>query len=366
LTITGDNIKIQAVYKLEKDELTIALFGKPENVRPKGFTAADAAGDGHIFVVRVLKRAQQPKLDKAKRDNEKEAFTAWGKEVGGLQAGLSFRPGEQRAYRHGETVKLVVRVRNVGKEKVTFQYVNQFLIEIPPTVTDAKGNRVPVGLRTLFGVHLPKQVNLAPGKEISLYGELEVRPDFGTGKVGVQYERVLGNSSSGQIKLAPNLEKLATGKLELEIKSDPPPAAEKKSGASQEVSDRPVLRNFTVTGTVTDAQNKPLDGVVVNIFRKAYAKDAKQPRIEEFGMTKTDSAGRFDITTLYPAWETEVRSGFLLKFSAPEFAPQSLSVDKAFDPKLDFCPFLPVYADGARLVSKAVRKRGGIFVKAPQ
>src|SRR5262249_49745275 len=49
---------------------------------------------------------------------EKEGFTSWGKEVGGLQAGLGFRPGEKRAYSHGETVTLVVRVRNVGKEEI--------------------------------------------------------------------------------------------------------------------------------------------------------------------------------------------------------------------------------------------------------
>ncbi|HEV3081168.1 MAG TPA: sigma-70 family RNA polymerase sigma factor, partial [Gemmataceae bacterium] len=173
--------------------------------------------------------AEKPVEPAAKQ--EKESFTAWGKEVGGLQAGLGFRPGEKRAYSHGETVKLVVRVRNVGKEEVTFQYVSQFLIEIPPAVTDGKGKLVPAGLRSLFGVHLPKQVNLAPGKEIELYGELEVRPDFGTGTVSVQYGRVFGNSSSGQIKLDPNLSKLGTGNLELEVKpappADPPPATSK-------------------------------------------------------------------------------------------------------------------------------------------
>ena len=71
-----------------------------------------------------------------KPDQEKEPITAWGKEVGGLQAGLGFRPGERRAYHHGETVTLVVRVRNVGKETVKFQYIRQFLDENPPTVTE--------------------------------------------------------------------------------------------------------------------------------------------------------------------------------------------------------------------------------------
>jgi len=180
-------------------------------------------------------RNQPYKLEEKKERNQpykleekKEDFTAWGKELGGLQSGLGFRPGEKRVYHHGETVKLVVRIRNVGKEEVSFEYVSQFLIEIPPAVTDGKGKLVPAGLRTLFVVHLPKQVKLAPGKEIELYGELEVRPDFGTGKISVQYGRVFGNSSSSTITFDPALGKLATGKLELEIKSDPPPATGKE------------------------------------------------------------------------------------------------------------------------------------------
>jgi hypothetical protein len=86
-------------------------------------------------------------------------------------------------------------------------------------------------------------VNLAPEKEIELYElNVKLRPAsksgadklkdladrlstlYGTGKFQIQYERVLGGSSSGTIMLDPRLSRLATGKLELEIKSDPPPA----------------------------------------------------------------------------------------------------------------------------------------------
>jgi uncharacterized protein (TIGR03067 family) len=205
----------KGIYTLEGSRLQACFAEQGSTSRPKAF----ATVTGSLFTMLTL---------------EKEGFTAWGKEVGGLQAGLGFFPGQKRAYSHGEKVTLVVRVRNVGKEEVTFQYVSQFLIETPPAVTDGKGKLVPAGLRTLFGVHVPKQVNLAPGKEIELYGELEVRADFGTGKVSVQYGRVFGNSSSGQIKLDPKLSKLGTGKLELEIKSDPPPATEKKAPQKQD------------------------------------------------------------------------------------------------------------------------------------
>ena len=87
-------------------------------------------------------RAAKPQKQGQERE---EGFTAWGKEVGGLQAGLGYHPGQKRAYSHGETVRLVVRVRNVGKEEVKFQYLRQFFIETPPTVTDADGKPVPPG-----------------------------------------------------------------------------------------------------------------------------------------------------------------------------------------------------------------------------
>jgi RNA polymerase sigma factor (sigma-70 family) len=169
-----------------------------------------------------------------------ESLTAWGKEINGLQAGLGFHPGGKRAYAHGETVTLVVRVRNVGKEHMKFQYLSQFFIETPPTVTDGDGKPVPLPNVTAFGIHLPADVTLAPGKAIELYEwKRELRPAkwlgndgvpslYGTGTFGVQYERVFGNSSAGSIKIDPALSKLSTGKLELEIKSAPTATVEKK------------------------------------------------------------------------------------------------------------------------------------------
>jgi hypothetical protein len=178
-----------------------------------------------------------------------DGLTAWGKEVGGLQAGLSYQPGQKRAYSQGETVTLVVRVRNVGKEEVKFQYLRQFFIENPPTVTDGDGKPIPQPHVTAFGTHLAVEVNLAPGKEIELYEwKRELRPAkwigndgvpslYGTGRFSVEYERVLGNSSAGTIKLDPILSKLGTGKLELEIKSDPR-AKEGKAGEPPQQQDK--------------------------------------------------------------------------------------------------------------------------------
>jgi RNA polymerase sigma factor (sigma-70 family) len=189
--------------------------------------------------------AEKPVEPAAKQEKEKEGFTAWGKEVGVLQAGLGFRPGEKRAYGHGETVTLVVRVRNVGKKEVEFQYLKEFFKENPPIVTDADGKKLP-GYKILFTPleQVPEEVSLAPGKEIELSSEqYQLMPTnergkghsgrflalwVGTGKVSVQYNRLFGNTSVGRIKVDPDLLDLTTGSLELEIKPAPPPATEKK------------------------------------------------------------------------------------------------------------------------------------------
>jgi RNA polymerase sigma factor (sigma-70 family) len=182
------------------------------------------------------KRVEPPAKQEAKvaapvpkQAKEKEELTAWGKEAGGLQAGLSYQPGEKRVHRPGETVKLVVRVRNVGKEEVSFQYLRHFFIENPPTVTF---NGKPVAFKdgSTRGIYKPLDVTLAPGKEIELYELSLTLADkaadppqastlYGEGKFQLQYERVLGDSmlSSVSIKTAAALRKLATGKLDLVV-----------------------------------------------------------------------------------------------------------------------------------------------------
>jgi hypothetical protein len=179
-------------------------------------------------------------VKEAAADNE--AVPAWGKEVGGLQAGLSV--GDERTYRHGETVTLVVRIRNVGKEAVNFEYVKQYLDENPPTVTDADGKTIPQGNSGVTGViHVPVEVSLDPGKEVVLESRIhgasglryELHPVsgggkesprswpllVGTGKVTLQYERVFGSSSIGRLELDPAPSTLGTGKLELEVEPAP-------------------------------------------------------------------------------------------------------------------------------------------------
>lgn len=227
-------------FSLQCERVVGPTLSNPNHPNP----ALDKLATGKLEL--EVKEAKKPE----KPDRDKESVTAWGKEINGLQAGLSFRPGEKRAYAHGETVTLVVRVRNVGKETVKFEYIRQFLDENPPTVTGAVGKAIPQATTDVMGFHVPVEVTLEPGKEVVLESRFhgacgwpyELRPAggagkaatkeshlvVGTGKVGIQYERVFGNSSAGGIKLDPALAKLATGKLELEVESDPPAASEKK------------------------------------------------------------------------------------------------------------------------------------------
>jgi RNA polymerase sigma factor (sigma-70 family) len=171
----------------------------------------------------------------AKQEKEKETFTAWGKEVDGLQAGLSFRPGEKRPYTHGETVKLVVRVRNVSKKEANIKYIPAFFFDRPPSVTDGEGKAAPqlrLPTEGHEGEYNRKELTLAPGKEVELAEvRIELRPEsesdkkglktlYGTGKFLIQYERIM--YESGKYDIGSILSMLATGKLEVEIKSAPP------------------------------------------------------------------------------------------------------------------------------------------------
>jgi hypothetical protein len=285
---------------------------------------------------------------KQKGEEDKQAFTAWGKEINGLQAGLGFRAGQRRAYAHGETVRVVLRVRNVGKEAVEFSHIWAFFFENPPTITDPEGKPIQLPVGAAEGRHMPRSPKVGPGEEIDLFTwSFDLRPkgergdttyplargrDWvlaslqGTGKFTIHCERVVGPTTSNPNDPNPALSKLATGKLELEVKE-----AKKPEKPDQEKPDAP--RELTVGGWVVDEDGKPVDGAVVTIQRKTYAKGAEQPRTEEFGKTQTDSKGRFEIKSLTAVRETEPRSGFHLTFSAPGMAPDSLGVGKGFDPK---------------------------------
>jgi RNA polymerase sigma factor (sigma-70 family) len=179
----------------------------------------------------VTRPVAEKALEPAAKQGE-EAFTAWGKEVGGLQAGIGFPPSQKRVYSHGETVKLVLRARNIGKEAVEFKHIWAFFVENPPTITDADGKPVQLPKYLAEGLHMPRNTNVAPGKEIELYEwKLDLMPVtprfgrnkrfstlYGTGMFSVQCEQILGPTSANPNHPNPTFKDLATGKLELQVK----------------------------------------------------------------------------------------------------------------------------------------------------
>ena len=201
---------------------------------------------------------------KTPQEKDKEAFTAWGKEINGLQAGLGFPAGQKRVYSHGETVAVVLRVRNVGKEAVEFNHIWAFFVENPPTITDADGKMVQTPRFLAEGLQGPRSTNVAPGKEVELFDwSFDLRPTgesgnkgsrtiHGTGKFMLQCERIVGPTSANPNHPNPAMDKLATGKLELEIKTAKPNPEQDKDAGTKPIKIGVYIEKVNVdTSTIT-------------------------------------------------------------------------------------------------------------------
>jgi RNA polymerase sigma factor (sigma-70 family) len=152
------------------------------------------------------------------------ADAAWGKAVGGLQAGVAFRKGQRRPYRLGEVVTLVVWVRSVSDKPLRFDYTDGYMVEKPPTVMDADGQPASLSpFPILAGIWRPLHATLKPGEEFEM-GSLQLaleevgkkdanKPTLyaSPGKYRISYEGL----PSG---LSDTAKFLSTGQIELEVK----------------------------------------------------------------------------------------------------------------------------------------------------
>jgi RNA polymerase sigma factor (sigma-70 family) len=249
LALTQEVIKNMFLTKLKLASAALLCAGLMVAVIGGTLDSLAAQDGSRTKTPAVEERTKAPQIQKPKEENE--AFTAWGKEVGGLQAGLGFRPGKKRAYHHGEAVGVVLRVRNVGKEAVDFNHIWAFFAANPPIITGADGKAIQLlpGYRAL-GRQAPRSANVAPGKEVELYEwSFDLRPQgesgnkgsltiHGSGKFSLQCERIVGPTMANPNHPNPAMSKLATGKLELEVKDEVPPgktdrpAGSRASGAS--------------------------------------------------------------------------------------------------------------------------------------
>jgi RNA polymerase sigma factor (sigma-70 family) len=212
----------------------------------------------------------------------KESITAWGKEVGGLQAGL--RIAEKRAYHTGEEVTVSLWVRNVGKEAVEFRHIWAFFVENPPTITGPDGKTIPLPKLGAEGQHGPRSPGIAPGKEIDLYDwKFQLRPSkwlgndgvqslYGTGTFNLQCERIVGPTSANPDNPNPAMAKLATGKLELEVMDKAPPG--KTDGPS----------GNRVSDASPDPKSEYPTADIVVQYHDDSGRDLKQFRVDDAAM----------------------------------------------------------------------------------
>lgn len=133
------------------------------------------AGFGMTIAAGLDKReGTQPAPDATAKALEekpaKDQFVVWGKEVDGLQAGLSLI--ETRSVPVGKTVRLEVQlevnIRNIGKEPIKITYGAPH--ETEPTVTDAAGKKVWVTMPPFLDpIVIPVEKVIEPGKSFTLF-----------------------------------------------------------------------------------------------------------------------------------------------------------------------------------------------------
>jgi RNA polymerase sigma factor (sigma-70 family) len=212
------------IYELSGDRLRVSYHRNGE--RPADF---EDKGEDRGRRYYVLKRVK-PDKEEDKPKSEKDSDFTWGNTVNDLQAGIAVRPAGKTTYRIGETVQLVVKVRNVGKDARDFSFPSAEPFDgVSPIVFDAAGKRRTVAMPpTEFYFPRYSTMTLKAGEEFELGAPtlaLTVAVEDGKvkqptlagapGKVKISYRYDPWN-----ILLAAGRENeiLSTGSMELEIK----------------------------------------------------------------------------------------------------------------------------------------------------
>jgi hypothetical protein len=149
---------------MKKDLLGVLLIGMLISA------AAAQNGDGVPSAEREGKAEAAPlQPNVGKLGGAAQADIAWCKAIGGLQAGVGLSHASKLTYRLGETLEMVVKVRNVGNAPVEISYSSQPFNGLPPTIEDAKGNRLKVTMPP-FALYkwLTREQTLGSGGEFVL------------------------------------------------------------------------------------------------------------------------------------------------------------------------------------------------------
>lgn len=220
-----------AIESRNKGYMTIYGTGKfqIQETGLKGESSLGKFGTGFVLSPmlcgKVELEVKEPEKKPPQNQEKKENLPSWGKDVNGVQIGIQL--GEHRVYTIGETVTLILRVRNNGKNEVPFRDDAEYFNKNPPLITDTNNKAVAIKESSIFGFIRTRSV--APGKEVDLiHLLLALRPNtdrekeaawtlYGTGKFHIQYEAV---PVVGEVNLGSPGMTLATGKVELEVKED--------------------------------------------------------------------------------------------------------------------------------------------------
>jgi RNA polymerase sigma factor (sigma-70 family) len=219
-------------FDLGTQELAVAAAAKDGEVkRPTLVAGPGWYKVSYVGVAQTRDSVKDPGLLSTGQDwlqvkERASADAAWGKAVGGFQAGVAFRKGQRRPYRVGEVVTLVVWVRNVSDKPLTFDYTDGYMVERPPTVKDADGKPAKLSqFAILAGLWRPLHATLKAGEEFelgSLLLALEAvdgadakKPTLyaSPGKYRVSYEGLPPFGFTDPAKV------LSTGQIELEVKA---------------------------------------------------------------------------------------------------------------------------------------------------
>ena len=260
------------IYKIEGDQLLICFASE---VRPTAFTTTPGSG-GSLLTLK------------------KEPLTVWGKEVGGLQAGLSISNASD--VHIGGKATVVLKLRNVSNDPITTSAWPLWLIK--PTIVDGAGKQVRTTSPSSPGFDLSTtDITLKPGQTVVVATNSIFVVDA-EAKGGVRHEGVADqftihvHPGRHRIDLKGFLEgrpTVATGTVEFEVKADKQekpdaPAAKPNNGpANEEKPQEP--------GAKQELPSEAKLRVLIDKVLAAHGGEDKLKQLTSFTMTFKDSTG---------------------------------------------------------------------------
>jgi hypothetical protein len=189
-----------------------------------GYGVARGMGD-----VPQEKGDAEQKVEAVVKEKAKKDAIAWGEEIDGLQMGLV---ADASTVRQGETLKLTVKLRNVGKAELTVTCA--ILRDCPPEITTDTGGRVRVYMPTPSSViysppPLPMKRTLKPDETITLHNAgVAVQPEDPKmdGEVRPGTPTIFAKPGTYKVAYGGLLishPKLSTGTVEVEVKEPAKP-----------------------------------------------------------------------------------------------------------------------------------------------